>query len=102
MIGAVRPILFLVSLLTLAVVAVVLWPRDAQAPADVCGATTAIIDVENVVRRLRENSLLSAASLEHSQDMVRRDYFDHTTPDGRTVGTRLRALGYARGVSASS
>lgn len=121
MIGAVRPILFLVSLLTLAVVAVVLWPRDAQAPADVCGATTAkpattgaaaarevtlcLLNRERTRRglpALRENSLLSAASLEHSQDMVRRDYFDHTTPDGRTVGTRLRALGYARGVSASS
>jgi uncharacterized protein YkwD len=51
---------------------------------------------------LRVNDLLSAASLEHSQDMVLQRYFEHTTLDGRSVGDRLRAIGYARGFSASA
>ena len=34
--------------------------------------------------------------------MVRLNYFEHTAADGRTVGDRLRALGYQRGFNASA
>jgi uncharacterized protein YkwD len=39
-------------------------------------------------------SLRQAARL-HSQDMATRNYFDHTSQDGRQVGDRLKAAGYA-------
>jgi uncharacterized protein YkwD len=111
----------IVSCLTLGALAFALWPRDSTQPADACGATTGkpstiglaaagqttlcLINRERTQRglpQLRENALLNAASLEHSQDMVRRRYFEHTAPDGRDVGDRLRAIGYARGASASA
>jgi uncharacterized protein YkwD len=73
---------------------------DAAGQATVC-----LLNRERTQRglpALRINQLLSAASLEHSRDMVERRYFEHTTPDGRNVGDRLRAIGYSRGVSASA
>lgn len=116
-----RPALLIAGLLALAAAGVALWPRDAHTPVDPCGATAAkprdagvaaasaatvcLVNRERTARGLpplRENQLLSAASLEHSEDMVRRRYFEHTSPDGRSVGDRLRAIGYARGVSASA
>src|SRR4051812_31215467 len=114
--------ILIVSALTLVLAGAALWPRDSgpSAPRDACGDTTARPSESNLAaagqatlclvnrertRRglpaLRENALLSAASLEHSQDMVSHDYFEHTSMDGRTVGDRLRAIGYSRGVSAS-
>jgi uncharacterized protein YkwD len=118
----VRPPVLIVSLLTLAIAAFALWPEAEPAPPrDPCGPTTvrpteaslvgagqATICLVNRERAkhglpaLRESALLSAASREHSEDMVKRGYFEHTAPDGRTVGDRLRAIGYARGVSASA
>lgn len=117
-----RPGILIVSFLTLALLATVaLWPRDSHTPVDACGPTTTmpaqagvaaagqatlcLVNRERTQRGLpplRENSLLTAASLEHSQDMVRRDYFEHASADGRSVADRLRATGYSRGVSASA
>ena len=37
---------------------------------------------------------LAAAALEHSQDMVGKQYFDHLALDGRDVVSRIRATGY--------
>jgi uncharacterized protein YkwD len=122
MMVAVRASVLIGSLLTVAVVALALWPHDSAAPvADPCGATTAKPSTSGLVaagqaticllnrertRRglppLRLNDLLSAASAEHSQDMVRLRYFEHTAPDGRSVGDRLRAVGYSAGVSSSA
>jgi uncharacterized protein YkwD len=117
----VRPGLLIVCLLTIAAVGVALWPRDSRTPADPCGATTGrpsstglqaaagaticLLNRERTKRglpALHVNALLTAASAAHSQDMVRRRYFEHTSPEGRSVGDRLRAIGYARGVSASA
>jgi len=117
----VRPGIAIVSLLTLTLVTFALWPRDSNTPVDPCGPTTklpsesgvtaagqatlCLVNRERTQRglpALRENSLLSAASLEHSQDMVHRDYFEHASVDGRSVADRLRAIGYSRGVSASA
>lgn len=40
------------------------------------------------------NSQLQTAALRHSQDMAAKDYFDHTSPDGRDPGDRITAAGY--------
>ena len=108
-----------VALAVLALVA--LWPREHHRKLDPCGpithppaqtgletagrSTLCLVNRERTQRGLpplRENALLSQASLEHSQDMVRRGYFEHDTTDGRSVGDRLRAIGYSRGFSASA
>ena len=117
---AVRGTLLIVSLLTAGIAIILLSSKDSGARRDPCGATTAkpsttglsaagettvcLINRERTRRglpALRLNALLNQASLEHSQDMVRQRYFEHTSLDGRTVGDRIRASGYARGVSAS-
>jgi len=41
--------------------------------------------------------LLDAAGL-HSQDMLDRDYFSHTNPEGQSPSARAAALGYGAGV----
>jgi uncharacterized protein YkwD len=43
---------------------------------------------------LTQNGELAQAALEHSQDMVANQYFDHVAPDGRDVVDRIRATGY--------
>jgi LysM repeat protein len=41
------------------------------------------------------NSLLSEAATRHAQDMLDRDYFDHTSPEGLRPADRALAVGYA-------
>jgi uncharacterized protein YkwD len=118
----VRPIPLLLVTLAAVAAAVALWPRsqplEAVGPCgrteerpsklglDVAGqATICLINRERTARGLqplRVNDLLSSVSLAHSQDMVNSNYFEHASQDGRSVGDRLRAVGYARGVSASA
>lgn len=43
---------------------------------------------------LTMNADLRCAARTHSQDMVDRDYFDHTNPDGESPGDRIDATGY--------
>lgn len=43
---------------------------------------------------LMHDGALQQAARAHSQDMAARNYFDHTTPEGRTVADRLRAAGF--------
>jgi uncharacterized protein YkwD len=117
-----RPTHVAVVLLAAVALMVALWPRShPPVPAGPCGitdqppskvgldsagrATRCLVNLERTQRGLPpllQNALLDAASAEHSQDMVRRDYFEHATPDGRSVGDRLRAIGYQRGVSGSA
>jgi uncharacterized protein YkwD len=113
---------FVVVAVLAAVGAVIaLWPRTPHHTTDPCGAvdgrpseigldaagqaTVCLVNRERTQRGLTPlglNQLLCSASLEHSQDMVRRHYFEHSTPEGRTVIDRLRAVGYAQGASAST
>ena len=37
---------------------------------------------------------LTQAARAHSADMAARDFFDHTSPDGRTMTDRVRAAGF--------
>ena len=46
------------------------------------------------LRALRGNARLRHAAQGHSRDMARRHYFEHDTPDGRTMVDRVRAAGY--------
>jgi uncharacterized protein YkwD len=117
-----RPVYVAAAVLAAIAIAIALWPRSHPPPvAGPCGTTEewpsktgvdsadrttlCLVNLERTRRGLpplRQNALLDAASAEHSQDMVRRDYFEHATPDGRSVADRLRAIGYQRGVSASA
>jgi uncharacterized protein YkwD len=84
--------------------------RPAPAPAPT-GSTTAAgaTAIEAEVTRLtnaerakagcgalRIDARLTAAARGHSADMVDRDYFSHTSPDGRGPGDRAEAAGYPR------
>lgn len=60
-------------------------------------------DILRLVNRYRAGQGLKALSLDqalnraaqgHADDMATRDYFDHVTPNGRTVGDRATAAGY--------
>ena len=44
---------------------------------------------------LRPQPLLELASQRHSDDMVRRKYYEHETPDGVDPQMRMSAVGYA-------
>jgi uncharacterized protein YkwD len=43
------------------------------------------------------NEKLTQAAAGHSQDMATKNYFDHTSQDGRSVADRITATGYAWG-----
>ena len=42
---------------------------------------------------------LRGIALSHAQDMLRRDYFSHTSPIGSTLAYRVRRSGFVRGYS---
>ena len=44
--------------------------------------------------RLRPSPALARAAGRHARDMVRRDFFDHTSPGGSTPASRARRAGY--------
>jgi uncharacterized protein YkwD len=46
---------------------------------------------------LAANNQLGNAAREHSSDMARQNYFDHTSLDGRSVEQRTRAAGFPGG-----
>jgi uncharacterized protein YkwD len=46
---------------------------------------------------LADNAQLTTAAQGHSDDMVARRYFSHTSADGRTFATRIKASGYLTG-----
>ena len=62
----------------------------------------AILCLHNQVRAehdlplLRENRRLRRAAHRHSKDMVRDGYFEHTTPQGRTMVDRILRARYVR------
>jgi uncharacterized protein YkwD len=43
--------------------------------------------------RLRTDSLLTKAAQKHAEDMLRRNYFSHYSPEGRTPSDRFAAVG---------
>jgi uncharacterized protein YkwD len=49
------------------------------------------------VGALAWNTTLTNAAKAHSQDMIDRDFFDHTNPSGQKPGDRVTAQGYTWG-----
>jgi uncharacterized protein YkwD len=65
-------------------------------------ATLCLINLERTRRGLRvvhSQTRLRAAATRHSTNMVRKHFFDHSSPTGSTAATRVRAVGYLRGVA---
>jgi uncharacterized protein YkwD len=56
-----------------------------------CGAD----GVFGAAAALTWNDKLTVAAEGHSQDMAAKNYFSHTSADGRTLGDRVNATGYA-------
>jgi uncharacterized protein YkwD len=73
-------------------------PGEASRKANL-RATLCELNVERRSHGLRPlllNRTLSRAAVRHSRDMVRRQYFSHTTPAGFGLVQRIRRSGYLR------
>ncbi len=60
-------------------------------------ATLCLVNGERArfgTQALVEDPRLASAAFGHSQDMVDRGYFEHTSPTGQTLLTRIRASGF--------
>lgn len=74
-------------------------PLGAATPGSVAEIARAV-ELANDARAdagcdpLHSDSRLDAAALAHSEDMIARDYFSHTTPDGVSPWDRAKAAGY--------
>jgi uncharacterized protein YkwD len=71
-----------------------------QAMRSYVRATRCLLNAQraaNGLPALRVDRRLAGAARSHSGDMVRRRYFDHVSPTGSTLGSRIREAGYARG-----
>lgn len=62
-----------------------------RAAGAVCGSRGSFA----AVPPLAAQSQLARAAYDHSRDMADNNYFSHTSLDGRTLGTRVTAAGYA-------
>ncbi|MEU8677673.1 sigma-70 family RNA polymerase sigma factor [Streptomyces sp. NPDC048560] len=73
-------------------------PRTVQpAPSGLSEQVTALVNSERTKEgcgTVRSNEKLTTAASRHSADMVARDYFSHTAPDGSDPGDRITAAGY--------
>jgi uncharacterized protein YkwD len=74
-------------------------PSDAER-RELARATLCLVNEQRERRglaSLRLNAKLSRAAQGHSEDMARKDYFDHTSPSGDTFADRIRRAGYLAG-----
>lgn len=77
-------------------------PPPTTTTSQIPKAETDVLALTNNHRRaagcapLRWNDKLGVSSRKHSADMAARDYFDHTSLDGRSPFDRMKAEGYAR------
>lgn len=73
-------------------------PPPVPTPTDVDpAAVLAVINRERVARglgQLKASPELNRAAHDHTSDMARHNFMDHTGSDGSTLATRLRAAGY--------
>ena len=106
-----RLIMILLSAITLAVTAAlgVSAAQTGGAAGSSCdggavglsSAEQRILELHNQVRAdnglqpLCVNPILTEAARAHSQDMIDRGYFSHTSPDGETYPARMGRFGYA-------
>src|SRR4051812_48290230 len=67
---------------------------EAGAAAD---AVVCLVNAERTSRGLKplgRDGDLAQAARRHAADMVRRNYFSHTSPSGTSFSDRIRAAGY--------
>ncbi|TPG19845.1 CAP domain-containing protein [Pedococcus bigeumensis] len=75
-------------------------PKPAPKPPSGTGVTGQFLSLVNSERAkagcgaVRSNSALQRAAQGHSADMAAKNYFSHTSKDGRTFADRIRAAGY--------
>jgi uncharacterized protein YkwD len=96
-----------------AAVALLAMPTAASAAAKKCAGGNIVPSQNNVVavrhatlcllnqqrhahglRRLRSSAKLRSAAQSYSWSMVRNDFFDHVSPGGSTLMTRVRSTAY--------
>jgi uncharacterized protein YkwD len=71
------------------------------APEDVRDATLCLMNAQRTARglgRLRDQPALAAGAGRYARLMVRRRFFDHTSPGGSTMLSRIKATSYLRDV----
>jgi uncharacterized protein YkwD len=74
-----------------------LQPATRGIPVNLPGVEAALVDLTNDIRRrnglsvLRVDGTCRDAARGHSADMLNRNYFSHTDPEGRTLKERLPA-----------
>lgn len=49
------------------------------------------------LHRLSGSRVLRSAALRHSEDMMAREYFAHTSPTGSTLASRIQHTGFVQG-----
>jgi uncharacterized protein YkwD len=89
------PLLCVLAALLIALAAAA--PAAATVRNDFKTEVLRLINVERSARGLRAVRLderLERAAAGHARDMMLRDYFSHTSPDGATGATRARRAGY--------
>ncbi|MFD5647478.1 CAP domain-containing protein, partial [Streptomyces anulatus] len=67
------------------------------APSGTAGQVTALVNTERAKEGcgpVTVNDQLNTAAQRHSADMEAKDYFSHTSQDGRDPGDRITAAGY--------
>lgn len=107
----------LIGIVGLAAGALALSPAAASAASSCAGATANVRQASNQklvrstlcllnaergkrgLRRMRLSTKLSKAARRHSRDMVRRDYFSHTSLSGASFVDRIRRSGYLSGAT---
>jgi uncharacterized protein YkwD len=76
---------------------------DATNTAALTAAVLCLVNQQrtgNGLVALTDNAALDRAAQAHSEDMVARSFFSHTTPDGTAFSTRILAAGYPAGARA--
>ena len=72
---------------------------------DLRAATLCLLNAERAARglgRLQAEPLLGRVAASYARQMVRRQFFDHTSPAGSTMLARIKATSYLRNVTSWS
>jgi uncharacterized protein YkwD len=91
-------VVFAAVMLVLALAAGVAGPAHAAQPAANGADMLQLINHARTQRGLAPlhvHAALSRAALAHARDMMRHDYFSHSSLDGASCGARTRRAGYA-------
>jgi uncharacterized protein YkwD len=87
------------ALLVCALLTALMLPARAEQPESLAALRAAALAAVNRDRSghglppLRASERLDRAAQMHADDMLRRSYFSHISPEGGTVGDRFQALG---------